>query len=181
MHFPEGGPDDSAGAETVRSVGSRKNELVLRMLREVGVVAFPGSVALVRALQAAGRRLAVVSASENCAAVLDAAGIADLFEVRVDGHVTIEHRLAGKPSPDTYLFAARELGIEPRHAGVVEDAPAGVASGRAGHFGLVIGVSRGASTDELLRSGADVVVSDLAELLGAAVPEASGPHRDERL
>jgi beta-phosphoglucomutase family hydrolase len=174
IHLPEGRPDDATNRQTVSGVGRRKNELVLRMLQEGGVVAFPGSVALVRALRAAGRRLAVVSASENCAAVLDAAGIAGLFDVRVDGQVTSEHRLAGKPAPDTYLFAARQLGIEPRHTGVVEDAPAGVASGRAGHFGLVIGVSRGASADELLRSGADVVVSDLAELLGVATPETSG-------
>ena len=90
-------------------VGRRKNELVLRMLAEGGVHAFPGSVALVRALRAAGRGLAVVSASENSAAVLDAAGIADLFDLRVDGHVTSEHGLAGKPAPDTYLYAARQL------------------------------------------------------------------------
>jgi HAD superfamily hydrolase (TIGR01509 family) len=137
------------------------------MLADVGVVAFPGSVALVRALRAAGRRLAVVSASENCAAVLDGAGIADLFDVRVDGKVTSEHRLAGKPAPDTYLFAARQLGVDASNAAVVEDAPAGVASGRAGRFGLVVGVSRGASPDELLRSGADVVVSDLSEMMDA--------------
>jgi HAD superfamily hydrolase (TIGR01509 family) len=112
--------------------------------------------------------LAVVSASENCTAVLDAAGIAGLFDVRVDGQVTSEHRLAGKPVPDTYRSAAGRLGIEPRHAGVVEDAPTGVAWGRAGHFGLVIGVRRDSTTDEPLKSGADVVGSDLAELLGAA-------------
>jgi HAD superfamily hydrolase (TIGR01509 family) len=140
------------------------------MLSEGGIATFPGSVTLVRALRGAGRKLAVVSASENCAAVLDAVGIADLFDVRVDGHVTSQHELAGKPAPDTYLYAARKLGIEPRHAAVVEDAPAGVASGRAGHFGLVVGVSRGATPAELLRSGADVVVSDLAELLNSIGP-----------
>jgi beta-phosphoglucomutase family hydrolase len=170
IHLPEGGPDDRPDRETVSGVGRRKNELVLRMLAEGGVAAFPGSVALVRALRTSGRRLAVVSASENCAAVLDAAGITDLFDVRVDGHVTSEHGLAGKPAPDTYLYAARQLGTEPRRAAVVEDAPAGVASGRAGHFGLVVGVSRAATAQELLRSGADLVVSDLAELLDAVVP-----------
>jgi beta-phosphoglucomutase family hydrolase len=169
IHLAEGGPDDGPDRETVSGVGRMKNELVLRMLAEIGVAAFPGSVALVRALRAAGRRVAVVSASENCAAVLDAAGIADLFDVRVDGQVTAEYGLAGKPAPDTYLYAARQLGTAPRRAAVVEDAPAGVASGRAGHFGLVVGVSRGASADELLRSGADVVVSDLAELLDTIV------------
>ena len=165
IHLAEGGPDDEPDRETVNGVGRRKNDLVLALMAEVGVVAFPGSVALVRALRAAGRRVAVVSASENCAAVLDAAGITDLFDVRVDGLVTSEHGLAGNPAPDTYLFAARELGTEPSHAAVVEDAPAGVAAGRAGRFGLVVGVSRGATADELLRSGADVIVSDLAELL----------------
>jgi beta-phosphoglucomutase family hydrolase len=170
IHLPEGGPDDGPDCETVIGVGRRKNDLVLRMLAEGGVKAFPGSVTLVRALRAAGRRLAVVSASENCAAVLDAAGIADLFDLRVDGHVTSEQGLAGKPAPDTYLYAARELGIEPEHAAVVEDAPAGVASGRAGHFGVVVGVRRGATADELVRSGADVVVSDLLELVGTAAP-----------
>jgi beta-phosphoglucomutase family hydrolase len=170
IHLPEGRPDDGPECETVTGVGHRKNDLVLRMLAERGVDAFPGSVALVRALRDDGRCLGVVSASENCAAVLDAAGIADLFDLRVDGHVTSEHGLAGKPAPDTYLYAARELGVEPGRAAVVEDAPAGVASGRAGRFGLVVGVSRGATAEELLRSGADVVVSDLAELLHRAVP-----------
>ena len=103
--------------------------------------------------------------------MLEAEGIADLFDLRVDGHVTSEHALAGKPAPDTYLYAARQLAVEPRHAAVVEDAPAGVASGHAGHFGLVVGVCRGATAQELLRCGADVVVSDLAELLSAVAPE----------
>jgi beta-phosphoglucomutase family hydrolase len=170
IHLPEGGPDDGPDCDTVMGVGHRKNDLLLGMLAEGGVKAFPGSVTLVRALRAAGRRLAVVSASENCAAVLDAAGIADLFDLRVDGRVASEQGLAGKPAPDTYLFAARELGVEPKRAAVVEDAPAGVASGRAGHFGVVVGVRRGATADELVRSGADVVVSDLVELLGSAAP-----------
>jgi len=166
IHLPEGDPDDPPDLDTVNGVGRRKNELLLKMLASGGVTAFPGSVALVRALRSLGRRLAVVSASENCAAVLEAAGISDLFDVRVDGHVTVEHGLAGKPAPDTYLYAAELLDVEPRQASVVEDAPAGVASGRAGHFGLVVGVSRGATSQELLGSGADLVVSDLAELLG---------------
>ncbi len=170
IHLPEGGPDDPPDSETVNGVGRRKNEKVLQMLESGGVTPFAGSVALVKALRAQGRGLAVVSASENCAAVLDAAGIADLFDVRVDGHVTAEHGLAGKPAPDTYLYAAGLLQVEPSRAAVVEDAPAGVASGRAGHFGLVVGVHRGATAEELLRSGADVVVADLSELLGAVEP-----------
>ena len=174
IHLPEGGPGDVPDSATVHAVGRRKNELVLRMLAAGGVSAFPGSVALVRALRTTGRLLAVVSASENCQAVLEAAGIAGLFDVRVDGRVTSEQGLAGKPAPDTYLYAARLLDTRPGHAAVVEDAPAGVASGRAGHFGLVVGVSRGATPDELLRSGADVVVSDLAELLSAIETEHPG-------
>lgn len=170
IHLQEGTPADATDCETVHGVGRRKNELVLRMLGQGGVAAFPGSVALVRALRARGRRLAVVSASENCAAVLDAAGISDLFDLRVDGLVASEQGLVGKPAPDTYLYAARQLGVAALHAAVVEDAPAGVASGRAGQFGLVVGVSRGATPEELLRSGADVVVSDLAELLDAISP-----------
>ncbi len=170
IELPEGTQHDAPSYDTVHGVGARKNELVLRKLAEGGVVAFPGSVALIRALRAAGRRLAVVSASENCTAVLRSAGLGDLFDVQVDGHVASEHGLAGKPSPATYLYAARELGVDPRRAAVVEDAPAGVASGRAGNFGLVVGVNRGATTDELLGSGADVVVSDLADLMHAAGP-----------
>ena len=178
IHLPEGAPDDGPDCETVHGVGRKKNELVLQRLAEEGVTAFGGSVALVRALRASGRRLAVVSASENCKAVLDAAGIADLFDVRVDGLVTSEHGLSGKPAPDTYLYAAGQLGIAPGDAAVVEDAPAGVAAGRAGHFGLVVGVSRGATAADLLRSGADIVVSDLADLLDDVVPRpayVSGP------
>ncbi len=170
IHLPEGEPDDSPDRETVNGVGHRKNELVLQMLAKDGVVPFSGSVDLVRALRSLGRKLAVVSASENCAAVLEAAGISDLFEVRVDGHVAAEQGLAGKPAPDTYLYAAKQLNVEPRLAAVVEDALAGVASGHAGHFGLVVGVSRGAPAEELFRVGADVVVSDLAELLDVIAP-----------
>jgi beta-phosphoglucomutase family hydrolase len=173
IQLPEGNPDDAFDRQTVNGVGRRKNELVLRMLAEGGVVPFPGSVTLVRAIRAKGNQVGVVSASENCAAVLEAAGISDLFDVRVDGRVATEHELAGKPAPDTYLYAAKLLGVEPGRAGVVEDAPAGVASGRAGRFGFIVGVSRGATAHELLRSGADVVVSDLAELLEAV---GSGAH-----
>jgi beta-phosphoglucomutase family hydrolase len=170
IHLPEGGPEDASGSPTVNGVGSRKNELVLRMLAENRVVPFPGSVAFVLALREAGIRMAVVSASENCAAVLEAAGMSDLFDARVDGRVAIERGLAGKPAPDTYLYAAELLEVEPSRAGVVEDAPAGVASGRAGRFGLVVGVSRGATREELLSSGADLVVSDLSELIEALDP-----------
>ena len=117
IHLPEGSPADAADCETVNGVGRRKNELVLRMLDQGGVAAFPGSVALVRALRARGRGLAVVSASENCAAVLESAGISDLFDLKVDGRVASEQGLAGKPAPDTYLYAARQFGCRSRSRG----------------------------------------------------------------
>jgi alpha,alpha-trehalose phosphorylase len=137
---------------------------VLTDTADGAVVAFPGSVAWVRELRRAGVRTAVVSASANCDDVLRAAGIAELFELTVDGHDVARLGLNGKPSPDGYLEAARRLDVAPRRAVVVEDAIAGVAAGRAGDFGLVIGVSRGAAPRALHAAGADVVVDDLAEL-----------------
>ncbi|MEU2432841.1 MULTISPECIES: HAD family phosphatase [unclassified Streptomyces] len=165
IELPEGTPDDPPDAETVNGLGTRKNELVLRKIRDEGVEAYEGSVAFVRAARDAGLRRAVVSSSANCRDVLIAAGIEDLFEERIDGIVAREQRLRGKPEPDTYLAAARALDTDPGHAAVFEDALAGVAAGRAGRFGIVVGVDRTGQADELRRHGADVVVSDLAELL----------------
>ncbi|MFC5803411.1 HAD family hydrolase [Streptomyces formicae] len=165
IELPEGTPDDPPDAETVNGLGTRKNELVLRKIRDEGVEAYEGSVAFVRAARDAGLRRAVVSSSANCRDVLIAAGIEELFEERIDGIVAREQRLRGKPEPDTYLAAARALDTEPGHAAVFEDALAGVAAGRAGRFGIVVGVDRAGQADELRRHGADVVVSDLAELL----------------
>jgi HAD superfamily hydrolase (TIGR01509 family) len=138
---------------------------VLELLRRDGVEAYPGSVRYVRAVGDAGLRRAVVSASANCREVLQAAGIEDLFEVRIDGIVAEREQLRGKPAPDTFLAAARRLGVEPSDAAVFEDALAGVAAGRAGRFGYVVGVDRVGQAGELREHGADVVVSDLAELL----------------
>jgi alpha,alpha-trehalase len=163
--LPEGDPADPPDCETVCGLGNRKNEMVSEAIRAVGVDAYPGSVALARAVRAGGLRTAVVSASANCAAVLAAAKIADLFEVRVDGVVLQQRRLRGKPHPDSFLEAARELGVTPARAVVVEDAIAGVQAGRAGGFGLVVGVSRKQDEAELAANGADVVIHDLAELL----------------
>jgi beta-phosphoglucomutase family hydrolase len=149
----------------VHRIGDAKNELVLKLMRTDGVEAYPGSVRFVRAAADAGLRRAVVSSSANCREVLEAAGIEDLFEARVDG-VTIERdQLAGKPAPDSYLAGARELGVEPAHAAVFEDALSGVEAGRAGHFGYVVGVNRADQDDALREHGADVVVDDLGELL----------------
>ena len=165
--LPEGDPSDGPEQRTVFGVGDRKNALVLARLTAGGVTVFAGSVAFVRAVRRAGHRTAVVSASANCAAVLRAGGISDLFDVEVDGVVAAAQHLAGKPAPDTFLYAARQLGVEPARAAVVEDAVAGVSAGRAGRFGLVVGVARRAGPEALRAAGADVVVGDLAELGGA--------------
>ncbi|UYQ65669.1 HAD family hydrolase [Streptomyces peucetius] len=165
VELPEGAPDDPPGRETVNGLGSRKNDLVLRRIREDGVEAYEGSVTYVNAVRDAGMRTAVVSSSANCRDVLAAAGIENLFDERVDGVVAHEQRLHGKPAPDTYLAAARALGVAPGDAAVFEDALAGVEAGRAGRFGLVVGVDRTGQAAELRRHGADVVVNDLAELM----------------
>ncbi|MCX4821477.1 beta-phosphoglucomutase family hydrolase [Streptomyces sp. NBC_01142] len=165
IRLPEGAPDDGPDRETVNGLGTRKNALVLRKIREEGVEAYEGSVAYVSAARDAGLRRAVVSSSANCRDVLAAAGIEDLFEERIDGIVAREQRLRGKPQPDTYLAAARALSAEPGTAAVFEDALAGVEAGRAGGFGLVVGIDRTGQAAELRRHGADIVVNDLAELL----------------
>jgi beta-phosphoglucomutase family hydrolase len=165
IDLPDGGPGDQAGAETVNGLGNAKNEIVLRRIREDGVEAYAGSVRYVRAVRAAGLHRAVVSSSANCAAVIAAAGIAELFEIRIDG-VTVEaDHLAGKPAPDTFLAAARALGVDPGQAAVFEDALSGVEAGRAGGFGFVVGVDRVGQAEALRAHGADIIVTDLAELL----------------
>jgi beta-phosphoglucomutase family hydrolase len=165
IELPEGQDDDPPGAQTVHGLGNRKNEIVLRKIREDGVEAYPGSVRYVRAVQAAGLPRAVVSSSANCRDVLVAAGIEDLFDARIDGVVAEREHLRGKPAPDTFLAGARALGLKPTTATVFEDALAGVAAGRAGGFGFVVGVDRVGQAAALKQHGADVVVTDLAELL----------------
>jgi len=149
----------------VHGLGNRKNEILLRRIREDGVQAYEGSVRYVRAVRDAGLRRAVVSSSANCRDVLVAAGIEDLFEARIDGVVAGRDHLRGKPAPDTFLAGARALGLAPAAAAVFEDALAGVAAGRAGRFGYVVGVDRVGQADGLRSHGADVVVTDLAELM----------------
>jgi beta-phosphoglucomutase family hydrolase len=166
IELPEGTPDDPPSAETVGGIGNRKNALLLARIEHDGVAVFEGSVRFVRAARDAGLRRAVVSASANCREVLEAAGIADLFEVRVDGIVAEREHLRGKPAPDMYLHAARSLDAPPEAAAVFEDALAGVSAGRAGGFGIVVGVDRVGQADALREHGADLVVSDLEELLG---------------
>jgi beta-phosphoglucomutase family hydrolase len=163
--LPEGTPDDPPDAVTIHGLGNRKNELVLAMIERQGVEVYEGSVRYVRAVRDAGLGRAVVTSSANADEVLAAAGIDDLFEVRIDGVVAAREHLEGKPAPDTFLAAARALEVARDRAAVFEDALAGVAAGRAGRFGLVVGVDRVGQADELLKHGADVVVGDLSELL----------------
>ena len=167
VQLPPGEPSDAADTETIDGLGNRKNEIVSRMIRQQGVEAYEGSVRYVRAAREAGLRRAVVSSSTNCRDVLIAAGIEDLFEQRIDGVVAEREHLKGKPAPDTFLAGARALGIDPGQAAVFEDALAGVAAGRAGGFACVVGVDRAGQADALREHGADLVVSDLAELLDA--------------
>src|SRR5213596_1190678 len=163
--LPEGDASDPPSAETVTGLGNRKNELVLALIHRDGVEAYDGSVRYVHAVREAGLHRAVVSSSANCREVLAAAGIGDLFEVRIDGLVAQREHLRGKPAPDTFLAAARALGVAPAAAAVFEDALAGVEAGRAGGFGYVVGVDRVGQAKELAAHGADIVVSDLAEML----------------
>ena len=165
IELPEGSRDDPPGTETIHGLANAKNELVLRLIREEGVEAYDGSVRYLHAARDAGLRRAVVSSSHNCHDVLVAAGIEDLLEVRVDGVVAEERHLNGKPAPDTFLEAAALLGVRPSAAVVIEDAISGAQAGRAGGFGLVVGVDRAGNGDVLAAAGADIVCSDLTQLL----------------
>ncbi|WP_329129682.1 beta-phosphoglucomutase family hydrolase [Streptomyces sp. NBC_01476] len=169
IELPEGEEDDPPDAETVHGLGNRKNVLVLEKIRTQGVKPYPGSVRYVEAVRAAGLRTAVVSSSANTKDVLVSAGIEHLMDVRVDGLTAIEQGLRGKPKPDTFLAAARELGAEPGQAAVFEDALVGMDAGREGQFGYVVGVDRVGQAEELRKHGADIVVTDLSDLLGRTV------------
>ena len=163
--LPEGQPGDDASVDTVYGLGDRKNELFQQLLHRDGVHVFPGSRRYLEAVAAAGLAVAVVSSSENTAEVLKVTGLEKFVAVRVDGVTIREEGLAGKPAPDTYLRGAELLKVTPAQGAVFEDAVAGVAAGRAGAFGLVVGVDRVGHADALRDNGADVVVTDLADLL----------------
>ena len=165
IDLPEGPEDAAPGLSSVRAVGNRKNELVNQLFRDEGVEPFPGSVALLRRVRELGLKTAVVTSSNDCDVVLSAAKIQDLFEAKVDADVATRRSLAGKPAPDTFLEAARELSLEPARAVVVEDAISGVQAGRSGDFGLVIGVARKGNAADLEQAGAHLVVEDLAEIV----------------
>lgn len=165
IELPEGTREDPEGTETVHGLGAQKNALVLRLIREQGVEVYESSVRFVKSMRDAGLRLAVVTSSKNANEILASAGIGSLFEVQVDGLVAERDGLRGKPAPDTFLAAARALGVGPAQSAVFEDALAGVEAGRAGGFGWVVGVDRAGQAEALLQRGADIVVQDLAELL----------------
>ncbi|MFL0242321.1 beta-phosphoglucomutase family hydrolase [Mycobacterium sp. SMC-18] len=165
VDLPEGDPDDPPGAETVAGLGNRKNEMFQQVLHDDGIEAFSGSRKYLEAVAAAGLGIAVVSSSANTRQVLDATRLSRFVQQRVDGVTLRDEHIAGKPAPDSFLRAAQLLGVEPAAAAVFEDALAGVAAGRNGRFGYVVGVDRADQAAQLRDSGADVVVRDLAELL----------------
>jgi beta-phosphoglucomutase family hydrolase len=165
IELPEGSPDDPPGAHTIYGLSNRKNALVLEIIDKSGVEVYEGSVRYIRRVREAGLRTAVVSSSANTVRVLNAAGIAGLFDTRIDGVIAKQRGLAGKPAPDTFLAGAQDLGVPPARAAVFEDALAGVEAGRAGHFARVVGVDRTGQAKELAEHGADIVVRDLEELL----------------
>jgi beta-phosphoglucomutase family hydrolase len=166
VDLPWGDPSDPPGDDTICAMGNRKDEMFNAVLDRQGIKPYPGTLRVIDVLDDAGVPSAIVSSSKNARRVLEAAGIAERFATVVDGVVAEDQHLAGKPEPATFEYAAESLGVPPDRAIVVEDATSGVAAGRAGNFGLVIGVDRGGNRQGLADAGADVVVGDLAETLG---------------
>jgi beta-phosphoglucomutase family hydrolase len=165
IHLPEGNMDDPSHTESVIGLGNCKNELVNKVIEEIGVQPYEGSVRLIHQLRDRGFKMAVVTSSQNCTAVLRATKLDKVFEVLVDGNTLHEQHLTGKPAPDMFLLAAKLLGVEPQRAIVIEDAISGVQAGSDGNFGLVIGVARKGNAEELRHHGAHLVVNDLSELV----------------
>lgn len=165
IRLPWGEADDASAEDTVSGIGNRKNDVFSRVLEEEGIAPYPGSLALVDKLESEGMPMGVVSSSKNAEWVLKAAELRERFPVVVDGVVAAHERLGSKPAPDMFLHAARAMGVNPTDSVVFEDAISGVAAARAGAFGLVVGVDRGAGELQLRAAGADVVVSDLSEFL----------------
>ena len=164
IELPRGEPSDPPDAHTVCGLGNRKNDLFRALLQAEGAEVFPPAIALLKRLRACGFRTAVVSASKNCEEILKSVDALGLFDARIDGTHAQARGLRGKPAPDTFLAAADELQVPPQRAAVFEDALAGVAAGRAGGFGLVVGVDRVGQAEALRSHGADVVLPDLAEV-----------------
>ena len=165
IQLDEGNPDDPAAVETVCGLGNRKNDLINQIIADVGVEPYDGTVRFIHQLRRNGFKIAVVTSSQNCTTVLKAVKLNDFFEVRVDGNTIDAQGLAGKPAPDTFLIAAKLLGVEPIRAVVIEDAISGVQAGVSGNFGLVIGIARKGNAEELKHHGAHLIVDDLGELV----------------
>jgi beta-phosphoglucomutase family hydrolase len=163
--LPEGSPDDPPTQQTMWGIGNRKNELVQKIIAEQGVTPYPGSVRFIKAAKEGGFAIAVVTSSANGAMVLEAAHLTQYVQILVDGNWIIREHLAGKPAPDSFLAGAHALGVDKANAAVFEDALSGVRAGRDGAFGYVVGVDRAGQADELREHGADIVVTDLAQLL----------------
>jgi alpha,alpha-trehalase len=175
LSLPLGSPDDGADLETLYGMGNKKDTYFKAAMRETGVEVYPATVDFLRLAKRAGLKIAVVSSSHHCADILEAVRLTSLFDIRVDGHEIDRLRLHGKPAPDSFLEAARRVGVRPQRAIVIEDALAGVQAGHAGGFGCVIGVDRRNQAQALHELGANIVVSDLAELLQDR-PELSSPR-----
>ncbi len=174
IDLPRGNPDDDPGEEIVCGLGNRKNELFLDHLEEHGTESYPHARAFVEEMKRRGKPVAAISSSRNAKAVLEAAGVLDLFDAIVDGVVSHEMGLEGKPAPDIFLEAARRLDVAPERSIVVEDARAGVEAGRAGGFGLVVGIDRSGENAGLAEHGADIVVEDLSHIWRKEDDETAG-------
>lgn len=173
IDLPKGRPEDQPGVETVCGLGNLKDQIFRSQISDHGVDAYESTVELISDLQTTGLGTALITSSRNAAIVLGAAGLSETFEVVIDGHAASERGLDGKPAPDVFLAAAVDLKVEPSRTVVVEDAISGVTAGRAGRFGLVVGVARHDNHRELLAAGADITVSDLAEVMVACHTEVS--------
>lgn len=173
LDLPLGSPDDRPDRETIYGLGNKKDEYFEAVLRERGVTVYPGTVRFLRWAKEAGLNTAVVSSSHHSREIIDKAGLTPLFDGCIDGHEIDRLRLRGKPAPDSFLEAARRLSAQPKKSIVIEDALAGVQAGHAGKFGLVIGVNRQDQAEALRQYGADIVVSDLEELLPTKESEPS--------
>ncbi len=165
IELPEGTPQDPPGTSTIWGLSNKKNDLVLQRLAQGKVEVYDGTLRFLRYERSRGLKTAIVSSSANTLQVLNGVGITDLFDVRIDGVVAQQRGLNGKPAPDTFLAAAHDLGVQPSAAAVFEDALAGVEAGHTGNFGLVVGVDRVGQADALKQHGADIVVTDVADLL----------------
>ncbi len=175
IQLPEGRPEDPPGAETIHGLARRKNEDFLKRVREEGVEVYESTVALIHCLKKYGLKTAVISSSKSCALILDSVNLSDLFDVKVDGVDSEILGIPGKPAPQIFLEAARQLQVKPKRAVVIEDAVSGVQAGRAGKFGLIIGIARSGGNEDLLKNGALVAVEDLSEISVIGESETAEP------